>query len=56
MNDDSQILIARLLTHQTLRRDDKLVKRVLSDEIFRAEVDGRLQAVTGFLDEAPGGA
>ena len=26
MNDDSQILIARLLTHQTLRRDDKMVK------------------------------
>jgi len=45
MNDDAQILIARLLTHQTLRRDDKLVKRVLSDEIFRAEVDQRLLAV-----------
>jgi hypothetical protein len=44
MNDDAQILIARLLTHQTLRRDDKLVKRVLSDEIFRAEVDARLLA------------
>lgn len=44
MNDDAQILIARLLTHQTLRRDDKLVKRVLSDELFRAEVDTRLQA------------
>jgi hypothetical protein len=44
MNDDSQILIARLLTHQTLRRDDKLVKRVLSDELFRAEVDARLLA------------
>jgi len=42
MNDDSQILIARLLTHQTLRRDDKMVKRVLSDELFRAEVDRRL--------------
>jgi hypothetical protein len=27
MNDDAQILIARLLTHQTLRRDDKMVKR-----------------------------
>jgi hypothetical protein len=45
MNDDAQILIARLLTHQTLRREDKLVKRVLSDEIFRAEVDQRLLAV-----------
>jgi len=44
MNDDSQILIARLLTHQSLRRDDKLVKRVLSDELFRAEVDARLLA------------
>src|SRR6476469_1364039 len=42
MNDDSQILIARLLTHQTLRRDDKMVKRVLSDDHFRAEVDKRL--------------
>jgi hypothetical protein len=45
MNDDSQILIARLLSHQTLRRDDKLVKRVLSDELFRKEVDTRLLAV-----------
>jgi hypothetical protein len=44
MNDDSQILIARLLTHQSLRRDDKLVKRVLSDELFRAEIDARLLA------------
>jgi hypothetical protein len=42
MNDDAQILIARLLTHQTLRRDDKMVKRVLSDEQFRIEVDKRL--------------
>jgi hypothetical protein len=44
MNDDSQILIARLLTHQTLRREDKLVRRALSDELFRAEVDARLAA------------
>jgi len=44
MSDDSQILISRLLTHQTLRRDDRLVKRVLSDELFRAEVDQRLLA------------
>ena len=44
MNDDAQILIARLLTHQTLRREDSLVKRVLSDELFRAEVDSRLLA------------
>ena len=44
MSDDSQILIARLVAHQTLRRDDKMVKRVLSDESFRADVDARLAA------------
>ena len=44
MNEDSQILIARLLAQQTLRRDDSLVKRVLSDELFRAEIDARLLA------------
>ena len=44
MNDDAQILIARLLAQQTLRRDDPLVKRVLSDELFRAEIDARLLA------------
>jgi hypothetical protein len=44
MNDESQTLIARLLTHQTLRREDKLVKRALSDELFRADVDARLSA------------
>ncbi len=44
MHDDAQILIARLLTQQTLRRDERLVKRVLSDDVFRAEVDTRLAA------------
>jgi len=44
MSDDTQILIARLVAQQTLRRDDKMVKRVLSDELFRAEVDARLAA------------
>jgi hypothetical protein len=44
MNEDAQILIARLLAHQTIRRDDKLVKRALSDEQFRADIDTRLQA------------
>jgi hypothetical protein len=42
MNDDTQILIARLLAHQTIKRDDRLVKRALSDELFRAELDTRL--------------
>lgn len=44
MNEDAQILIARLLAQQTLKREDKLVKRALSDELFRADVDTRLQA------------
>ncbi|WP_420474070.1 hypothetical protein [Noviherbaspirillum sp. ST9] len=44
MNDDAQILIARLLANQTLRREDKLVKRALSDELFRADLDVRLAA------------
>lgn len=39
MNNDAQILIARLLTHQTIKRDDRMIKRVLSDDVFRAEVD-----------------
>jgi len=51
MNDESQILIARLMTHQTLKRNDKLVKRALSDELFRTEVDTRLAACgLKFLD------
>lgn len=44
MNDELQVLIARLLAHQTLKRDDKLVKRALSDELFRTEIDTRLLA------------
>jgi hypothetical protein len=44
MNDEAQILIARLLAHQTLRRDDKLIKRALSDELFREDLDSRLAA------------
>jgi hypothetical protein len=44
MNDDIQILIARLLAHQVLAREDRLVKRALSDEMFRGELDTRLAA------------
>ena len=51
MTEDAQILIARMLAHQTLRREDKLVKRALSDENFRAEIDLRLKACgMKFLD------
>ncbi|MDB5798708.1 MAG: hypothetical protein JWP36_2610 [Paucimonas sp.] len=44
MHDEAQILIARLLAHQTLAREDKLVRRALSDELFRTELDTRLAA------------
>jgi len=44
MNQESQILIARLIAHQTLKRDDRLVKRALTDEPFRADIDARLLA------------
>jgi len=51
MTDDAQILIAQLLTHQTLSRENRLVKRALTDEVFRLDLDNRL-AVCGmkFLD------
>lgn len=42
MSEDAQILIARLLAHQTLERRDRLVKQALSDEVFRQDVDARL--------------
>jgi hypothetical protein len=51
MTDDAQVLIAQLLTHQTLARENKLVKRALTDELFRAEIDARLAACgMKFLD------
>ena len=51
MTDDAQILIAQLLTHQTLARENKLVKRALTDEVFRQDLDGRLAACgMKFLD------
>lgn len=51
MTDEAQILIAQLLTHQTLARENKLVKRALTDEVFRLEVDNRLAACgMKFLD------
>ncbi|HEY0847436.1 MAG TPA: hypothetical protein VGE12_18855 [Noviherbaspirillum sp.] len=42
MTDEAQLLIAQLLTHQTLPRENKLVKRALTDEVFRLDVDTRL--------------
>jgi len=51
MTDETQILIAQLLTHQTLSRENKLVKRALTDEVFRLDLDNRLAACgMKFLD------
>lgn len=51
MTDEAQLLIAQLLTHQTLPRENKLVKRALTDEVFRLDVDTRLAACgMKFLD------
>jgi hypothetical protein len=44
MNEDAQILIARLLAHQTLPRKDRLVRQALSDDVFRLDLDHRLAA------------
>jgi hypothetical protein len=51
MTDETQILIAQLLTHQTLSRENKLVKRALTDDVFRLDLDTRLAACgMKFLD------
>lgn len=51
MTDEAQLLIAQLLTHQTLPRENKLVKRALTDEVFRLDIDTRLAACgMKFLD------
>jgi hypothetical protein len=44
VDSDLRILIARLLAHGFLPRGDPLVRRALSDDAFRAELDARLGA------------
>lgn len=44
MERDIQALIARLLAHRHLPREDVLVRRALTDEAFRQELDSRLAA------------
>lgn len=44
MEKDVRALVARLLAHQYLPREDKLVRKALTDELFRHELDGRLHA------------
>jgi len=42
MDKEVRILVSKLLAHQSLPRQDRLVKKALTDEAFRQELDGRL--------------
>lgn len=42
MDKDVRVLVSKLLAHQSLPRQDRLVKKALTDEAFRQELDGRL--------------
>ena len=53
MNAEIQTLIARLLAHRYIEREDKLARRALTDEAFRAELDLRLAACGLHLLENP---
>lgn len=44
MESEIRTLIAKLMAHQALRRDDPLVVRALTDESFRHELELRLKA------------
>jgi len=51
MEKDVRILVAKLLANQHLPRQDKLVRKALTDELFRQELDSRLHACgLKFLD------
>jgi len=43
MNSESQALIVRLITRPFISRTDKAARRVLTDELFREEVDLKLK-------------
>lgn len=44
MDKEIRTLTARLLAHQFLPREDKLVRKALTDELFRHELDSRLHS------------
>jgi hypothetical protein len=51
MEKDARLLVARLLAHQYLPRQDRLVRKALTDEPFRQELESRLHACgLKFLD------
>jgi len=53
MSDPAAVLVARLLAHRAIARDDALARRALSDDVFRADLDARLNAVGLTLLENP---
>lgn len=53
MDNELQTLIARLLAHRYIDRNDKLARRALTDEAFRQLLDERLQACGLVLLENP---
>jgi len=53
MDIEIQALIARLLAHRHIAREDKLARRALTDEAFRAELDLRLATCGLHLLENP---
>ncbi len=53
MSDPAATLVARLLAHRAVPRDDTLARRALSDDVFRADLDARLAAVGLTLLENP---
>ena len=53
MSDPISTLIARLLAHRVLPRQDPLARRALTDDRFRQELDQRLQASGLALLENP---
>lgn len=44
MDKDVRVLVSKLLAHQSLPRQDRLVRKALTDETFRQELDSRLHA------------
>jgi hypothetical protein len=42
MDKEVRTLVARLLAHQHLPRQDRLVRKAITDEAFRQELEGRL--------------
>lgn len=44
MDKDVRGLVSKLLAHQSLPRQDKLVKKALTDEAFRQELESRLHS------------